>query len=450
MSSLLLGLVLQVSLAQDSAAPQPENTTVALEQAYLKEFAYLKAEKQALQQRAGEQRVDAGQRIRAGEANISGLEARLLALEQKANEVEGRILKTEDAAMAAAEAQELVSATVSQAGEALGLEVAEGAADSEKLRAVFGAAVEGLASAAAIRADEGPFFLPDGAQVSGQRIFIGQIGAYGVSDRGAGALLPIGEGRLQLREAGGGEADAQALAAGQRPEAVDIFLIESLDKAISEREERTLSDIMDGGGVVGWVIVILGLVALLLASVRAVVLALAGRGEAVVEQAASAVTAGDYLAAQQLVADGRTPISRVLSAILAEPRQDRETLQDLASEALLNELPSIERFGALIIVIAAVAPLLGLLGTVTGMIATFEIITEFGTGDPKMLSGGISEALITTQLGLVVAIPAVLLGNVLKGRADTVIGRIERAALRILNLLAGDEQDAPTAKMASK
>jgi len=94
-------------------------------------------------------------------------------------------------------------------------------------------------------------------------------------------------------------------------------------------------------------------------------------------------------------------------------------------------------------VVAAVAPLLGLLGTVTGMIATFDIITEFGTGDPGMLSGGISEALITTQLGLVVAIPAVLLGNLLKGRADAIEGRIERDALRVVNQLVGPAPTAP-------
>lgn len=111
----------------------------------------------------------------------------------------------------------------------------------------------------------------------------------------------------------------------------------------------------------------------------------------------------------------------------------------LQPRLFLKEQPALDRFGALIFVVAAVAPLLGLLGTVTGMIATFEIITEFGTGDPKMLSGGISEALITTQLGLVVAIPAVVLGNILKGRATTVGDALEAGALSLINML----QDGP-------
>lgn len=454
MTSILIGLSLQLALAQDgspaAAATQPVNTAAALEQAYRKEFAYLKAEQQALKERLSGQRTDATQRIRKSEANISGLESRLLALEREANAVEGRILTVEDAAISAADAGELVDATVSQAGEALGIEVSDEATDSDRLAAVFDAAVAGLQASAAVRTDEGPFFLPDGTQVNGQRAFIGQVAAYGVSDRGQGSLLPIGDGRLQLRTAGGGEATAAALISGERPAAAELFLFESLDKPVTERAERTLADIMDGGGVIGWVIVILGLIALLMAAMRTVMLALSGRGGQVVEPVAEALAAGNLSAARALVADGATPIARVISAILADAGRDREAMQDIASEALLNELPAIERFGAIIIVVAAVAPLLGLLGTVTGMIATFEIITEFGTGDPKMLSGGISEALITTQLGLVVAIPAVLLGNILKGRADAVVARIERAALRVLNRLVDDDEDEDAARMASK
>ena len=84
-------------------------------------------------------------------------------------------------------------------------------------------------------------------------------------------------------------------------------------------------------------------------------------------------------------------------------------------------------------VIAAVSPLLGLLGTVTGMISTFDIITEYGTGDPKLLSSGISEALITTKYGLVVAIPLLLAGNLLSSWGTRTKNDLERAALSIIN-----------------
>lgn len=438
MSALLLVLGLCVGHAQD-VGDEPVDTVAALEMAYQKEFAYLKAEEQTLRARQREQQLDAAQRIQRGEANISGLQARLLALQRQGNDVEDRLVDVEDAAIAEAEAQDLIQSTVHQAGEALGVEITEDASNAAKLQAVFDAALAGLASDASVRTDEGVFFTADGTQVSGQRVFIGQVAAYGVSEQGAGSLLPIGDGHLQLRAAGSGSTDAAALLAGQLPAHLDVFLFESLDKPIAERAEQTLSDVMEGGGVVGWVIVMLGAIALLLSGVRMVILTLSSRGMPVVEQVAQRLAARDMSGAQQLVAPKNSPVARVVSAIVQAPNPDRETLQDIASEALLQELPAIERFGALIIMVAAVAPLLGLLGTVTGMIATFEIITEFGTGDPKMLSGGISEALITTQLGLVVAIPAVLLGNILKGRAEAVVATIERAALHVVNLRAGED-----------
>ena len=112
---------------------------------------------------------------------------------------------------------------------------------------------------------------------------------------------------------------------------------------------------------------------------------------------------------------------------------DRDSLFDAADEVLSGTKSGLERFSTVILVVAAVAPLLGLLGTVTGMIATFAVITEHGTGDPRMLSGGISEALITTQLGLIVAIPALLLGNMLNGWSKGLFERVEQGLLVYVN-----------------
>ena len=100
----------------------------------------------------------------------------------------------------------------------------------------------------------------------------------------------------------------------------------------------------------------------------------------------------------------------------------------------MNENRALDRFASFILVIAAVAPLLGLLGTVTGMIHTFDIITVHGTGDPKLLSGGISEALVTTMLGLIVAIPLILLGNLSNGWAENIKDSMEQSALHVVNL----------------
>jgi biopolymer transport protein ExbB len=133
----------------------------------------------------------------------------------------------------------------------------------------------------------------------------------------------------------------------------------------------------------------------------------------------------------------RGALGRVLATTLKNLDRPRAELEDVIDESVLHEQPTLDRFGNAIFVIAAVAPLLGLLGTVTGMIATFDIITEFGTGNPKLLSNGISIALVTTELGLIVAIPALLLGNFLNGWSEGIKNDLDRAALRVTNLAHG-------------
>jgi biopolymer transport protein ExbB len=113
--------------------------------------------------------------------------------------------------------------------------------------------------------------------------------------------------------------------------------------------------------------------------------------------------------------------------------KDKGALNDIIDEGMIHEHKVIDRFGTMILVFAAVAPLMGLLGTVTGMISTFDIITEHGTGDPKLLSHGISEALITTELGLLVAIPALLFGNILSGWGKDLKMTLDKVILKVVN-----------------
>ena len=119
--------------------------------------------------------------------------------------------------------------------------------------------------------------------------------------------------------------------------------------------------------------------------------------------------------------DGGNPLGRIINVYRENEGVDSETLQLKIDEAILKEQPSINRFIGFIKIISMVAPLLGLLGTVIGMIVTFQAITLFGTGDPKTMAGGISQALITTVLGLVVAIPTVLLHYFVNSRAQGIM-----------------------------
>ncbi|MCG8488273.1 MAG: MotA/TolQ/ExbB proton channel family protein [Chromatiales bacterium] len=120
------------------------------------------------------------------------------------------------------------------------------------------------------------------------------------------------------------------------------------------------------------------------------------------------------------------PLGRLLAIDREWQAISGDALQKHFDEAILRELPKLRRGLRLLTIFAAVAPLLGLLGTVTGMIETFQSITLFGTGDPKLMSGGISQALVTTELGLAVAIPMVLLHSYLAGRSNRIIRLLDQ------------------------
>jgi len=176
-------------------------------------------------------------------------------------------------------------------------------------------------------------------------------------------------------------------------------------------ETPTLMEKVDQGGIVGYCILALGAVGLLIAIWR--FMGLSGDSRRVSAQLKTDVANTD------------NPLGRVLAAYDSNRSADTETIELKLSEAALKEMPGLTKGLLFIKVISVVAPLMGLLGTVTGMIKTFQVITLYGAGDPKMMAGGISQALVTTVLGLVVAIPMVLLHTVVSGQSRKVINVIQ-------------------------
>jgi biopolymer transport protein ExbB len=126
------------------------------------------------------------------------------------------------------------------------------------------------------------------------------------------------------------------------------------------------------------------------------------------------------------------PLGRVLAAVEGIPLQEEELLQLKLDEAVLAEIPALERGNGLIKLLAATSPLLGLLGTVTGMILTFQAISLFGSGDPKLMAGGISQALVTTVLGLVVAIPLLFGHSLINALSRSMIQRLDEQCAGVL------------------
>lgn len=130
------------------------------------------------------------------------------------------------------------------------------------------------------------------------------------------------------------------------------------------------------------------------------------------------------------------PVGQMLCSAVENANEDREVIEEVLYETIIKTQPKLERFLAFIAVVAATAPLLGLLGTVTGMIKTFKLITIVGTGDARNLSSGISEALITTKWGLIVAIPTLIMHALLNRKAKGVVGSMEQAAVSFINGIA--------------
>lgn len=131
----------------------------------------------------------------------------------------------------------------------------------------------------------------------------------------------------------------------------------------------------------------------------------------------------------------RKPVARVILAGLKCRELERIDMENVLQEAILREIPPMERFLSTLGMLAAIAPLLGLLGTVTGMIDTFHIITLHGTSDPRLMSGGISEALVTTMLGLSVAIPLMLAQTLLNRSIEKEIGTMEEKGVALVNII---------------
>ena len=188
------------------------------------------------------------------------------------------------------------------------------------------------------------------------------------------------------------------------------------------QSKTPIERVKEDGGVVGYVIIGVGLFGLLLCLWKGF----------------SLYTTGGKMSRQLKsdTANKSNPLGRVIAVYSDNPDSDIETLELKLDEAILRETAPIETGLSFMKVLYVVAPLLGLLGTVVGMIATFQMITLFGTGDPRMMAGGISTALVTTVLGLVVAIPLTLLHSFLQGKAKALIQVLEEQAASIIARMA--------------
>ena len=285
----------------------------------------------------------------------------------------------------------------------------------------------------------------DGSEAGAPVLRVGAYAAYacGGARVTCGLLRLTRDGRSLVT--GPYLSDMQAYALRAAADGKLAHLPLDVDGTMQDRspgEPKSVRTWLAAGGLFIIPIIIVGAVGLMLVLERIGYLFLTKESPSLVTDTLACMGRRDLPGARKLLSTVRTPTARVLMAGIdarALPADQREAAME---SALLAEGPRLERSLSLLGALAGVAPLLGLLGTVSGMIATFDTISAAGTGNPRLLSGGISEALITTQLGLVVAIPLLLAHAGLRRWVERREAMLEYNAVRVFGV-SGEEGGQP-------
>jgi biopolymer transport protein ExbB len=285
----------------------------------------------------------------------------------------------------------------------------------------------------------------DGQAVSEGELLDGKILLFGpaayFSSPGAEGILLKGETEVPLLyPIGSGSGVSEVVSQGQGLLAVDTTLGRAV--AIQETEESLVEHIQKGGI---WIYPILGFaaVATLLSFFKLYENSRMSIGKKIdIRPIVADLKSGDASAAMQKAKDLPVPANELIQTGIDGAGESKEILEEMLLERIVTIQPRLERLLPFIQVTAAVAPLLGLLGTVTGMINTFKLITIFGTGDARQLSGGISEALITTEFGLIVAIPSLIAYAILNRQAKSTLANLEKLAMSFVNGVCSTTTDS--------
>jgi biopolymer transport protein ExbB len=278
----------------------------------------------------------------------------------------------------------------------------------------------------------GKVLVEKGAIIEGEHVLFGPIALFG-SEEVAGLTISDRSLQPKLRPWSGKEAQAVRVLLKGDEGAIPIDVTQGTATALAESRDSLWAHIRKGGF---WIvpILLLALIAMVMAVIRwRELVQIKQPPPGLVHQILIALQDGEKEKARSLAASAEHPVSGLLVAAVEHAHESRELLEEIIYESWLETQPPLQRYLSFISVTAATAPLLGLLGTVTGMITTFGLINVFGTGDAKNLSGGISEALITTEFGLVVAIPALLMHAYLNRKVQGIITTMEQFGMAFLN-----------------
>ncbi|MFO8014398.1 MAG: MotA/TolQ/ExbB proton channel family protein [Phycisphaerae bacterium] len=343
---------------------------------------------------------------------------------------------------------------VRHAADAVGAEVAPGgpiAAVEQAIRDRLDARLGGVRRGGEVRVASEAVIARDGREADVPVLRVGDVAAYACGrDRETLGLLRTGRnGRPLVAGPYLPPEGAEALRSAAAGTLVRLPL--DVTGSLADRaatEPKTLRAWLEAGGLFIYPIVAVGALGIILVLERFGYLVLTKPRPSLLSDVLAHLQRGNADAAREVAARSRIPAGRVLAAGVEAVGKSEDQREAAMESALLAEVPHLERSLSLLGALAGVAPLLGLLGTVSGMIATFDTISSVGTGNPRLLSGGISEALITTQLGLMVAIPLLLAHAGLERWVQRREAMLEHQAIQVFGVQRseedeGEEADAP-------
>jgi biopolymer transport protein ExbB len=228
---------------------------------------------------------------------------------------------------------------------------------------------------------------------------------------------------------------------------LDVLQNKAIKNSTAANREKTRKEAFlvwfHDGGIVMYPLALVAILALLLCSERFITLAYRGRtGGKFMMRFYSFLDSREYEKAMDLCLKVNSSLSVILFSIVRNAEKGRDSAEKSLKEALLREQPKLENRMGILAALGTIAPLLGLLGTVTGIITLFTVITQVGTNDARVLAGGISEALITTEAGLIIAIPTMMIHGFLSEKLEKVISELYIQSTVSLNLLFPTDPDA--------
>lgn len=290
---------------------------------------------------------------------------------------------------------------------------------------------------------DGSALAPNGTYEKGQFALLGPVAYFASGESAATGLatLEFGSPEATVTDLGSERASAiRALVSSGRG-ALPIDPTDGTALKLQNTEDTLLQHLAKGGPVMV-PILISGLVAMFICILKWIQISrIRTAAPQDVHLILSHVRNHDIIKAEGHAKTIAGPIGDMLLTAIEHGREKKEYIEEVMYERMLNTKPQLERYLPIIALAAATAPLLGLLGTVTGMINTFNMITVFGTGDPKMLAGGISEALITTKFGLIVAVPSLLMHAFASRKARGVLANMEESAVSFINGVPEPEEE---------